>query len=73
MDPREYARLESIARQRKVSVGELIRAAVREKYLVSAPDARRAVAEIGAMNLPIGDWAAIERELSEAHGDAGLP
>lgn len=73
MDPREYGRLAAIARVRGLSVGELIRGAVREKYLLSAPDARGAVEDICAMNVPVEDWAAVEREIAEAHGDPDLP
>ena len=38
MDPAEFRRLRAIARERKTSVAELIRSAVREAYLAPEPD-----------------------------------
>jgi hypothetical protein len=74
MDPREYGRLEKIAKQKKTSVGELIRTAVRERYLGLSPDAEKAVRDLCALNLPIADWDAVERDVAEAHGgDLDLP
>jgi len=74
MDPREYVRLEAIAKQQKTSVGELMRSAVREKYLGLSADAQRAARDLCAMNIPIDDWAAVERDIAEAHGgDIDIP
>ena len=67
MEPAEYRRLEDIARRRKISVAELIRGAVREKYLLPR-DRRIAIAEeIAGMKAPIGDWGDVEKEIEDAH------
>lgn len=68
MEPKEYQQLESIARQEKVSVAELIRKAVRERYL--RPEVNRAeiIDRILSMELPITeDWEVLEREIEDAH------
>jgi hypothetical protein len=72
MDPEEYRRLEVIARHKQVAVAELIRRAVREKYLLEQQDRRRLVEEICGMELPVGDWEDMEAEIEDAH-TAGLP
>lgn len=71
MDPDEYAELERVARERRTSVGELVRQAVRAQYLSSREERLRAVARIASMNLPVGDWADTKREIEDAY-DAGL-
>ncbi len=67
MEPDEYRRLEGIARKRKVSVAELIRGAVREKYL-RPRESRVALAhEITGAWIPVGEWDDVEREIEDAH------
>lgn len=72
MEPAEYEQLRRIARQRHVSVGELVRVAVRERFLSGADERRDAAARIAAMALPVGAWAEMKQEIEEAY-DAGLP
>lgn len=69
MEPDDYARLEEIARRKRVSVAELIREAVRERYL--ADDRRRLIDEILAMELDLDleDWEEVEREVEDGHTD----
>ena len=67
MEPEEYAILERLAEERGVSVSDLIRAAVRETYLSVAHSGQGYVDDIAAMNVPIGDWEEIEREIEEGH------
>jgi len=69
MDPEDYRRLEEIARQKNASVAELIRTAVRERYLGSETECRESVESICSMNLPVIPWAEAEAEIVEAHGD----
>ena len=69
MEPEDYRRLQAEARRRKTSVAELIRSAVRDAYLSSAPDRRPLVEAILRMNLPVVDWETIRREIEEAHAD----
>jgi hypothetical protein len=74
LEPEEYQRLEEIATRRGVSVPELIRTTVRERYLPVEQDRRAAAEEICRMNLPIdwGTWEEIEKEIEAAH-DSSLP
>ena len=69
MEPEEYARLEEIARRNGVPVAELIRSAVRERYLLTRKERRRLVDEILGFDLPVEDWEATETEILEARGD----
>jgi len=57
MEPDEYAELERIAEQKRVSVAELIRTAVRVVYLRSPDDKLATVGHIAAMNLPVDSWS----------------
>ena len=72
MDPRDYSRLARIAQRSGSSVGELIRQAVRERYLATAAGGEDAVERICRMRIPVGDWADVEAEIAGAHGD-GVP
>jgi hypothetical protein len=70
MEPEDYRRLEEIARQKNASVAELIRVAIRERYLGNDPECRENVESICSMNLPVIPWSEAENEIAEAHGDA---
>ena len=69
MEPEDYQRLEEIARQKKASVAELIRTAVRERYLGGGAGRRASVESICSMSLPVIPWDEAEAEIEEAHGD----
>jgi len=69
MEPEDYRRLEEIARRKNASVAELIRTAVRERYLGGDVERRDSVESICSMNLPVIPWADAEAEIAEAHGD----
>ena len=71
MEPEEYQRLEEIARGRGVSVAELIRRAVRERYLGPSGNRKQAAELICSADLEIEEWDVIEAEIEEAH-DAAL-
>ena len=70
MDPAEYEQLEIRAAREGVSVAELVREAVRERYLKASPRKAEAAADIIAMDLPVVDWPDIDRDAESAH-DAG--
>ncbi len=70
MEPEDYRRLEVIARQKNASVAELIRTAVRERYLGVGDERRSSVEAICTMELPVITWAEAEDEVAQAHGDA---
>ncbi|HYO48017.1 MAG TPA: hypothetical protein VEY33_15180 [Gemmatimonadota bacterium] len=69
MEPDEYERLEAIATEQGIAVAELIRIAVRERYLLTPEDRRRLVEEILGLDLPAIDWDEAEDEVIEARGD----
>ena len=71
MDPDEYDQLAEVARLAKVSVAELIRRAVRERYLRRPAHARSAVDRLAALSLELPPWDALGEELAEAK-DGGL-
>lgn len=69
MEPDEYERLEAIAAEQGIAVAELIRIAVRERYLLTPEERRRLVEEILGLDLPTIDWEEAEDEVIEARGD----
>ena len=71
MEPAEYQQLEVRAAREGVSVAELVREAVRVRYLDAPPRKSEAAARINAMNLPVVDWEDIDKDVEGAH-DAGL-
>ena len=71
MDPAEYQQLEILAAREGVSVAELVREAVRERYLDAPPRKTEAAARITAMTLPVVEWEDIDLETEDAH-DAGV-
>jgi hypothetical protein len=61
--PDLYRDLTRLARQRQVSVGELVRRACEVQYgIVSRESRLAAVKELEAMSLPVGDPKQLERE-----------
>ncbi len=72
MEPEEYDRLEEIAKQQGVSVAELIREAVSERFFNTPQRRQQIVEEIFSMGLPTEDWSATELEIGKAH-DGCLP
>lgn len=72
MDPEEYRRLESVARTRRRSVADLIRAAVREVYFGDREARREAVRNITSLSLEVDDWETMEAEILDGY-DARLP
>lgn len=67
MDPEEFRRLRALARQRKTSVAQLIRTAVREAYLRPEPDRKAIVRAILSMDLPAMDWKKVRKEIEAGH------
>jgi predicted DNA-binding ribbon-helix-helix protein len=71
-EPEAYERLEDIAKRRGVSVGELIRRAVQDAFLCTPDARRRAFESLCSMEIEVGDWEDMEREILNAKG-ADLP
>lgn len=73
LESEEYEYLEGIASRRGISVPELIRQTVRERYLPAARNRQEAAAAILRMEIPVewGDWETVEQEIEGAH-DGGL-
>ncbi|MGD1102365.1 MAG: ribbon-helix-helix protein, CopG family [Terriglobia bacterium] len=68
MNPEEYRRLRDLARKKKISVGELIRSAVRTTYLEPrSADKKAALEEILRMNLPAISWRRAKKEIEAGH------
>ncbi|MFY9820104.1 MAG: ribbon-helix-helix protein, CopG family [Thermoanaerobaculia bacterium] len=73
IEPEEYRQLEALANQQGTSVANLVRTAVRERYLTRSTRRREIVQEIFRLQAPIEeDWSTIEEEIARAHAD-GLP
>jgi hypothetical protein len=70
MNPEEYRRLRDMARQRKTSVGELVRTAVRRTYLEpQAEDKRAALEAILKLKLPAISWRQARKDIEDGHAD----
>jgi hypothetical protein len=69
MEPEEFRRLQRLAREKKTSVAQLIRTAVRETYLAPAPDRAPIVESILSMRLPAMDWMRVRKAIEDAHAD----
>lgn len=67
LDERQYARLEAFARERNLSVGAAVRAAI-DSAIPSARDERQAAAQrvLGARQMPVPPPEVLRRELDEA-------
>ena len=68
LEPEEYERLEAVAAERGVSISDLIRDALQDRYLPLAEQRRRAVEAICQLRIPIENWETLEGEIAEAHG-----
>jgi hypothetical protein len=61
--PDLYGQLDRVARQRKTSVGELVREACRAQYLLSTRQDRLAmVGQLAGLSLPVGTPDEMKRE-----------
>ena len=70
LTPDLHTRLTRLARQRGVSVGELIRTACERQYgLVSEELRSDAVRQLAALDLPVADPQAMKRESVPDAGD----
>ena len=72
LEPREYAVVERLSREKGTTVSNLIREAVVDAYMPATPDGSRIADDIASMTVPLGEWDEIEREIEEGH-DGGLP
>ena len=71
--PDLYEHLAALARERKVSVGHLVRAACQAQYaFCSTEDRLQAVTELCGLSLPVASTARMKRE-SVPHPDDLLP
>jgi ribbon-helix-helix CopG family protein len=68
LEDEEYERLETLAGQRGISVSDLIREAVRDRFTPVAEQRRRAFEAICRLQLPIADWGNLDEEIGQAHG-----
>ena len=68
MNPEEFARLSRIARAQGVSVAELFRRAVRERYLRDPEEKSSAFGELLATELDVtfGEWDELRDEIEAA-------
>jgi hypothetical protein len=70
MEQRDFERLVRLARQRRSSVGELLRQAVSDRYLGVPENLPDVVGDISAMNLDIDDWRTLKAEIVDrGNGD----
>ncbi len=68
MNPLEYRRLQDLARRKNISVGELIRTAVRQTYLVPGSTEKKPIVEaILKMRLPAMGWKRAKKEIESGH------
>lgn len=68
LEDEEYERLETLASQRGISVSDLIRETVRDRFTPLAEQRKRAVEAICRISIPLPEWEVLEAEIAEAHG-----
>lgn len=71
MDPAEYEQLRRIAETQGVSVAELVRKAVAERYFTPVGVDRKKSAFAAMLSLPpipVEDWSVMKKELSDRYG-----
>jgi ribbon-helix-helix CopG family protein len=67
LESEEYERLEAIAAQRRISVSDLIREAVRDRYLPLVEQRKRAFEAICQIHIPLPDWDTLEEEIRQGN------
>ena len=68
LEDEEYERLEALASRRGISVSDLIREAVRDRFTPLAEQRKRAFEAICRISIPLPEWEVLETEIAEAHG-----
>lgn len=71
MDPVEYEHLRKIAEKEGISVAELIRKAVADRYFLPAGKDRKQKALSGLFSLspiPVEEWSTMKKDLSDRYG-----
>ncbi len=63
MEPADYRRYEAIAKSRGVSVAELMRRTLEERFPKQKAGAAAAAQVINRMNLPLPEWDELRREI----------
>ena len=66
MEPAEFIQIDALATSQGVSVGELIRQAVRERYLTHTDQRQTAASQLCRLNLPQLDPEHLEAALTLA-------
>jgi hypothetical protein len=62
--PELFRQLEKVGKAKRLSVGELIRRAVRQQYQISEiPDRLKAVDRLSQIETPVSGWEKIEDEI----------
>lgn len=67
LQPDEYRRLAGMAEAQGVSLSDLIRSALVERYAPGDPQPQEALEEILRLQIPLPDWETLEDEIAEAH------
>jgi hypothetical protein len=71
MEPDEYERLQALAEREGLSLAEMVREAVVEKYRVAEEKGRKQKALGKLLALPpirVGDWKGVKKELADRRG-----
>ncbi len=69
MEPSEFAQIEALATSQGISLGELIRQAVRERYLTHTDQRRAAATRLCSLGLAAIDVAHLEASLTVARSE----
>jgi predicted DNA-binding ribbon-helix-helix protein len=65
LEEEEYDRLETLASQRGVSMSDLIREAVRDRFTPLTEQRKRAFETICRIRVPLPEWMVLESEIAE--------
>lgn len=67
LEPRQLQRLKKEAEEKKLTVGELVREAIDQKYSVTRDEKVEAAQKLCDLRLPVKEWSEMKKEI-----EAGL-
>ncbi len=63
LEPRQLQRLKKEAEENKLTIGELVREAIDQKYTVDRDEKIEEAKKLCGLNLPVKDWAEMKKEI----------
>ncbi len=65
IDPEQLGKLKKESKERKISVGEIVREAIANKYSIPKEDKVAEAKKMFQLNAPIKEWEEMKKEIEE--------